>query len=187
MGGYFEGQEFVFLMLVTDKITLPVGFRFYIPDPELKKWKELIKAEKKAGITAKDRTKRPEINPEYPSKQMLGLDLLKKFSQNHPDITVQAVLADALYGNQKFIDEAAIVTHCEQVMSVGCLVENINAETLLDGISHIVNSDDPQKELHKFTNALKNSIPNRLSSKHLIGRDLGRMQPTVSFRYQKAA
>ena len=116
-GGYFEGQEFLFLLLVTEKITVPVRFRFYIPNPELKKWKETVKAEKIAGITAKNRTKRPEINPEYPSKQMLGLDLLKTFSENHPDITVQAVLADALYGNQEFMDGAAKVTNCEQVIS----------------------------------------------------------------------
>ena len=30
---------------------------------------------------------------------------------------MQAVLADALYGNQNFMDEAAMVTHCEQVIS----------------------------------------------------------------------
>ena len=338
-GGYFEGQEFVFLLLVTDKITIPVGFRFYVPNPAIKEWKEIIKAEKKSGITAKNRTKRPEINPEYPSKQMLGLDLLKTFSQNHPDIAVQAVLSDALYGNQKFMDEAAIVTRYEQVisqlrknqlvrycgkniplttyfnriagvvcdlvvrggetkkvtvvsarlrvvshkkkrfvialkyegetdyrfivarnlswrhmdvvrtytlrwlvevfisdrkghggwnalskqhgvegatngvtlsllcdhllllhpsqsaliknkqpgMSVGCLVERINAEALIDGINNIVNSDDPKKELSKFALALEKSIPNRSSSKHLIGRDLGRMEPIASLRYQKAA
>lgn len=107
----------LFFLLVTDKITIPVGFKFYIPNPKLKKWKEIVKAEKNAGITAKNSTKRPEINSEYPSKQMLALDLLKTFSQNHPDITVQTILADALYGNQKFMDEAAAVTRCEQVIS----------------------------------------------------------------------
>jgi hypothetical protein len=338
-GGYFEGQEFIFLLLVTDKITIPVGFRFYTPNPAIKEWKEIIKAEKKAGIAAKNRTKHPEINPQYPSKQMIGLELLKTFSQNHPDITVQAVLADALYGNQKFMDEAAMVTRCGQVisqlrknqlvrycgkniplttyfnrtqgvicdlivrggetkkvtvlsarlcvvshkkkrfvialkyedetdyrfivardlswrhmdvmrtytlrwlvevfiadwkahggwntlskqqgddsatngvtlsllcdhllilhplqsnqiknkqpgMSVGCLVERINVEALLDGVNHIVKSQDPTMELKKFSEALENSIPNRGSSKHLVGRDLGRMEATPSLRYQKAA
>ena len=72
-------------------------------------------------------------------------------------------------------------------MSVGCLVERINAEALIDGINNIVNSEDPKKELNKFAMALENSIPNRSSSKHLIGRDLGRMEPSASLRYQKAA
>jgi len=72
-------------------------------------------------------------------------------------------------------------------MSVGCLVERVNSEALIDGVSHIVNSDEPKKELNKFAIALENSIPNRSSSKHLVGRDLGRMESTPSLRYQKAA
>jgi len=338
-GGYFQGQEFIFLLLVTDKITIPVGFKFYVPNPAIKKWKEVIKSQKKAGISAKERDKHPPFDPRYPSKQMLGLELLKAFSQNHAEITVQAVLADALYGNKVFIDTAAEVTGCSQVisqlrknqlvrycgknislstyfsrtagvatdlvvrggetkkvtllsarlhikshgkkrfvvalkyegetgyrfivasdlswrhkdvvqtytlrwlvevfiadwkahggwnklskqqgvdgatngvtlsllcdhllilhplqsnriknkqpgMSVGCLVERINAEALLDGVNHIVSSDAPKIALKKFAEALENSIPNRDSSKHLIGRDLGRMEPTPSLKYQKAA
>jgi hypothetical protein len=338
-GGYFEGQEFVFLLLVTDKITIPIGFRFYVPNPAIRKWKETMKAQKKAGIPAKNREKYPPMDPKYPSKQMLGLELLKMFSQNHSDVIVQAVLADALYGNQEFMDTASQLTHCTQVisqlrtnqlvryrgknislntyfsrtagvtadlvvrggktkkvtvlaarlhvkshkkkrfiialkyegemdyrfivasdlswrhmdvvrtytlrwlvevfiadwkahggwnklskqqgvdsatngvtlsllcdhllilhplqsaliknkqpgMSVGCLVERINAEALLDGVNHIVNAEDPAMELRKFSEALENSMPNYKSSKHLAGRDLGRMEPTPSLRYQKAA
>ena len=109
-GGWFNGQEFVFLIFVTDMITIPVGFHFYIPDPALKKWKETIKAQKKAGIPAKVRAKRPEPNPDYPSKQMLALDLLTTFAKNHPEIKIQSVLADALYGNAYFMDEASKAT-----------------------------------------------------------------------------
>ena len=32
-GGYIMGQSLVFLVLVTPKITLPVGFAFHMPDP----------------------------------------------------------------------------------------------------------------------------------------------------------
>lgn len=39
-GGYMLGQDVVFLYLVTEKISLPVGFKFYAPDPLLKKWQE---------------------------------------------------------------------------------------------------------------------------------------------------
>ena len=35
-GGYFLGQNIVFLVLVSDEITIPVGFKFYEPDPELR-------------------------------------------------------------------------------------------------------------------------------------------------------
>ena len=338
-GGYFNGQEFVFLMFVTEKITIPVGFKFYVPNPAVKKWKETVKMQKIAGIPAKNRDKKPQPDLNYPSKQILGLELLKTFCENNPEIIIQATLADALYGNQKFIDTAAQITKCTQVisqlrsnqlvrycgkniplityfsrtsgverdlivrggevkkvtvlparlivkshgkkrfvvalkyesetdyrfivakdltwrhmdvvrtytlrwlvevfiadwkahggwnklskqqgvdsatqgvtlsllcdhllilhpsqsaliknkqppMTVGCLVERINAEALLDGVGHIVNSNDPKKELNKFTLALENTISNRISTKHLIGKNLGRMEPSVSLRYQKAA
>ena len=37
-GGYRWGQRLVFLVLVTPKISIPVGFAFYQPAPELSAW-----------------------------------------------------------------------------------------------------------------------------------------------------
>jgi hypothetical protein len=37
-GGYIWGQSLVFLVLVTPKISIPVGFAFYQPAPELSAW-----------------------------------------------------------------------------------------------------------------------------------------------------
>ena len=116
-GGWFNGQEFIFLILVTNTLTIPVGFRFYIPDPALKEWKKINKTEKKAGVAAKDRTKRPEPNPTFPSKQALALEMLGAFAKNQPGIKIQAILADALYGNAYFMDKAAKVSTCKQVIS----------------------------------------------------------------------
>ncbi len=116
-GGWFNGQEFIFLILVTDTLTLPVGFRFYNPDPSIKAWRKTRKGQIKAGIPVKERAKKPKLNPAYPSKQTIALQLLEEFSKNHPNITVQSVLADALYGNAKFMDQAANVTSCSQVIS----------------------------------------------------------------------
>ena len=338
-GGWFNGQEFIFLILVTGLVTIPVGFRFYTPDPALKAWKKTNKDQKKAGIPAKDRTRRPEPNPAYPSKQALALELLETFSKNHLGVRVQAVLADALYGNAHFMDEAAKLTSCTQVISqlrknqlvrsreknipltvyfsrsagvvttliirggkantvtmlaarlvvkahgkkrfiialkyegeadyrfivatdltwrhkdvaqaytlrwlvevfiqdwkghggwntlskqhgvdgatngvtlsllcdhllllhplqsarlknkqpgmpVGCLIEHINAAALIDGVSHIVNAEEPKKEFDKFKVLMQESLPDRASTKHLAGRDLGRMEPTPSLQYQRAA
>ena len=39
-GGYFNGQTVVVLFLITPKVSLPVGFRFYRPDPALTAWKK---------------------------------------------------------------------------------------------------------------------------------------------------
>ena len=58
-------------------------------------------------MPVKDRTKQPEPNPAYPSKQALALELLETFSKNHPNLRVQAVLADALYGHADFMDETS--------------------------------------------------------------------------------
>lgn len=338
-GGWFNGQEFIFLILVTGLVTIPVGFRFYTPDPALKAWRKANKDQKNAGVPAKERTKRPEPNPAYPSKQALALELLENFSKNHPSIRVQAVLADALYGNAHFMDEAAKLTSCAQVISqlrknqlvrsrgknipltvyfsrsagvvttliirggkantvtmlaarlvvnahgkkrfiialkyegetdyrfivatdltwrykdvaqaytlrwlvevfiqdwkghggwntlskqhgvdgatngvtlsllcdhllllhplqsarlknkqpgmpVGCLIEHINEAALIDGVSHIVNAEEPKKEFAKFKKLMEESLPDRSSAKHLAGRDLGRMESTPSLQYQKAA
>jgi hypothetical protein len=337
-GGWFNGQEFIFLILVTGLVTIPVGFRFYTPDPALKAWRKLNKDQKKAGIAAKYRTKRPEPNPNYPSKQLLALELLETFAKNHPGVQVQTVLADALYGSADFMNKAAKVTSCTQVISqlrknqlvrsrgkkiplttyfsrsagiettliirggkekkvillaarifvkshgkrrfvialkyegetdyrfivatdltwrhkdvvqaytlrwlvevfiqdwkehggwnalskqhgedgamqgvtlsllcdhllllhplqsarlknkqpgmpVGCLIEHINAAALIDGINHIVNAEEPKEEFDKFKQLMEKSLPNRSSTKHLAGQDLGRMEPTPSLRYQKA-
>lgn len=337
-GGWFNGQEFIFLILVAGTVTFPVGFRFYTPDPALKAWRKINKEEKKAGIAVRERTKQPEPNPKYPSKKTLALELLEEFAKHHPEIKIQAVLADALYGNAHFMDEASKVTSCNQVISqlrknqlvrsrgkntpltayfsrntgvkttltirggdekkvtmlaarlvvkshgkkrfvvalkyegetdyrfivatdltwrhrdvaqtytlrwlievfiqdwkghggwntlskqhgvdgatrgvtlsllcdhmlllhplqsarlknkqpgmpVGCLIEHINAAALIDGISHIVNAEEPKIEFDKFKKVLEESLPDRSSTKHLAGRDLGRMETTPSLRYQAA-
>ena len=53
-GGYIMGQSLVFLVLITPKITIPVGFDFYVPDPELSAWrKEDKRLRKNFCLTAK--------------------------------------------------------------------------------------------------------------------------------------
>ena len=42
-GGYINGQNIVLLLLVTEKVSLPVGFAVYQPDPEKQAW---VKADK---------------------------------------------------------------------------------------------------------------------------------------------
>lgn len=58
-GGYFNGQNMVFLVIVTDKITIPCGFAFYQPDPGLKKWEKQDKELKKEGVKKPQRPKKP--------------------------------------------------------------------------------------------------------------------------------
>jgi len=116
-GGFLSGQNLVFLLLVSDTITIPVGFAFYRPDPVRTAWTKENKALKKKGIPKKERPSEPTKNLAYPTKVELALRLLKEFKQWHPTVVVKAVLADALYGAAKFVDPASAIFGDNQVVS----------------------------------------------------------------------
>ena len=52
-GGYINGQNVVFLLLVCEKITLPVGFYFHEPDPKKIAWRKEDARLRKQGIEKK--------------------------------------------------------------------------------------------------------------------------------------
>ena len=116
-GGYVNGQTVVLLLLVTDSITFPVGFKFYMPDPVQTAWKKEDKKLRKKGVPKEKRPVSPDPDPEYPTKQSLALELLKEFKQNHPEISVQCLLADALYGTGDFMDKGCSILGTSQVIS----------------------------------------------------------------------
>ncbi len=116
-GGYIRGQSLIFLLLITPKVTIPVGFVFYMPDAALTAWNREDKRLKQAGVAAKDRPPKPPQNPSYPTKQELALALLKQFRDAHPLIRVKCVLADALYGTGKFLKKASKLFGGVQVIS----------------------------------------------------------------------
>jgi hypothetical protein len=106
-GGFLRGQSLIFLLLITPKVTIPVGFVFYLPDPALTAWNQENKRLKQAGVPAKERPPKPPLNPSYPTKQELALGLLQHFRDAHPSIRVKCVLADALYGTGNFLKKAS--------------------------------------------------------------------------------
>ena len=116
-GGYLWGQSLVFLVLVTPKISIPVGFTFYQPAPELSAWYKQEKALKKQGVPKPHRPPKPPPNPLYPTKQHLALRLLALFKMAHPDIRVHCIAADALYGTAPFVDSASALFGGVQVIS----------------------------------------------------------------------
>lgn len=105
-GGYINGQCLVLLVLVTPVITIPVGFAFYMPDPNLREWKKEEERLKKLGVPKKERPGEPIRDKRYPTKQELALRLLDNFKVSHPNVAIKAVLADALYGTREFLDGA---------------------------------------------------------------------------------
>lgn len=116
-GGYVNGQTVVLLLLVTKSVTFPVGFGFYMPDPVLTAWRKEDKRLRKAGITKKDRPAEPERDSRYPTKTQLALCLLREFKAAHGDIKINAILADALYGEASFMDAASQIFGGTQVIS----------------------------------------------------------------------
>ena len=116
-GGYLWGQSLVFLILVTPKISLPVGVVFSQPAPELSAWYKTDKSLKKQGIPPKQRPRKPAPNPQYPTKEQLALRFLASFKAHHPAVRIHAVMADALYGTATFVDGASPLFNGVQVLS----------------------------------------------------------------------
>lgn len=123
-GGYFNGQCLVFLVWVTPKRTVPVGFRFHEPDPERSAWRREDRRLKRAGVRKADRPAVPAPNPAYPGKAEQALDLIGAFRRHHPGIRVKAVVADAGFGTQGFLDGASRL--CGHVQAVSQLRNNQN-------------------------------------------------------------
>lgn len=97
---------------MTDRVTLPVGFRGYRPDPVLRARRKANRRPKRKGVP---RDQRPAPNPAYPTKQALALALVDTFTQQFPDLAIQATLADALYGTGDFMDQVQGVTGAQVI------------------------------------------------------------------------
>ncbi len=115
--GSVRGQEVVFLVLVTASFTIIVGYEFYHPDPAYTQWAKEDNRLKKQKVPKKERPKKPEKNPDYPTKQEIALKLLKQFSNWCPFIKVKAVLADCLYGKAVFMEQVNVIFTETQVVS----------------------------------------------------------------------
>jgi hypothetical protein len=116
-GGYLHGQSIVLLLLVTCKVTLPVGVEFYMPDPALTAWNKEDKRLRKQGTPTTLRPRKPKKNPAYPTKLELALGVLEAFHTAFPDLVIQAIVADALYGSRAFMNKASSMFKGVQVIS----------------------------------------------------------------------
>lgn len=115
--GYFKGQNMALLLLITEKVTIPVGFYFYEPDPALTEWKKNDEKLHSAGVPKKDRPEEPKRNPLYPSKSQIGITLIKEFKAYFPSIKINAIIADAFYGSKYFFTGVKNVYPKTQIIS----------------------------------------------------------------------
>jgi len=116
--GYFNGQTIVFLLLVTPKITIPVGFAFYCPDPKKKAWEKNDKRLKSQGITKKRRPPEPAKDPNYPTKRELSSKLISEFKTFHHEICIKAALGDNHYGTDSYMTDVENCLNCQVVSSL---------------------------------------------------------------------
>jgi hypothetical protein len=73
-------------------------------------------------------------------------------------------------------------------LTVGCLRRKTNVESLFLFISEILDSEEPREELDKKMSIMQDNLLNfEKSKKHMVGSLLGRMEPTESLKYKKAA
>lgn len=103
--GYKNGQQLVFIVLVTEKVTFPVGYVFYEADPAITKWKRQEKKLIAQGVDKKERPKRPKASEGHRSMTQLGATLVKDFKDSFPEFKIKTILADALYGSNSFFED----------------------------------------------------------------------------------
>lgn len=115
--GFFSGQNIIFLLLVAESLTIPVGFFFYEPDPAISAWKKEDRRLRKKGVAKQYRPQRPGRHPNYPTKIELGLKLLTEFVKNFSLIRIKATIADTFYGSAEFFCGAVEITKQPQVIS----------------------------------------------------------------------
>ena len=68
--------------------------------------------------------------------------------------------------------------------TVGSLRANVQVECLVDVIDDLVSSGAPQDQRTRFTNALHEVFAFGRSKKHMIQRQLGRLESTPSLKYR---
>lgn len=106
-GGFINAQNLVLLVLVTKKITIPVGFEFYRPDPKQKLWRKNDKILKEKGILKKNRPIQPERDPAFPTKKKIAATLLRRFKYYHHRINIKSIDADNAYLSNEMRVECA--------------------------------------------------------------------------------
>src|SRR5262249_23176955 len=68
--------------------------------------------------------------------------------------------------------------------TVGSLRASVQVECLVAVIDELVSSDNPQEKLKRFTQALHEVFAFECSKKHMIQRQLGRLEPTPCLKYR---
>jgi len=103
--GFIKLQNIVILLYVTNKLTIPVGFRFFAPDPEWVKWRQEDMRLRKLKVKKSERPKKPLRNSNYSTRNELAIELVTEFQTFYPRVNAEAFLVDAGYCPRTMIKE----------------------------------------------------------------------------------
>jgi hypothetical protein len=182
--GYIMGQELVILVLVTKIVTLPVAFEFYRPDPAQKAWKENDDALRERGIKRVNRPAKPPRDKKYPTKQGLGIRLLRQFRYfTASSFRVTSVLADAAYMSRYWLIE------CRKVFAMVQIISQLRANQIVRAggkpevsvLEYFKSARSQQIEV-----SLRGLPPRKvtMASARLFVRSLGRKILIVALKYE---
>jgi hypothetical protein len=98
----------------------------------------------------------------------------------------QSVILSLLVDHSLFLppDQQRQLKNNLPAYTVGSLRANGQVACLVDVIDDLVSSDYPQEKLKRFTQALHEVLAFGRSKKHMIQRQLGRLEPTPSLKYR---
>jgi hypothetical protein len=83
--------------------------------------------------------------------------------------------------------ESTGITDCLPAYTVGSLQRAIQMEALLVGVKQIVNTSNPAKQLTLLAQSVKDFFVLQPSTKHMSGKDLGRLETTPSLKHRALA
>ncbi len=103
--------------------------------------------------------------------------------------STQGVILSLLCDHMLFLhpEQSTRLKNKQPGLPVGCLTERMRTDALVDTIAEVVRSEDPQSSLEQLSAGLRDVLPDRKSTKHMAGLDLGRMEATPSLKYKAAA
>ena len=84
-------------------------------------------------------------------------------------------------------DQTARIENQQPASTVGSLISRVKMDSLITIIRQLVVADEPEKRLQQLTQQLEAQFQLKPSDKHMVHRDLGRMEPTPSLKYRAAA
>ena len=97
-----------------------------------------------------------------------------------------SVILSLLVDHSLFVhpDQQNQLTNNLPAYTGGSLRANVQVECLVQVIDDLVSSDHPQEKLKRFTQALHEVFAFGRSKKHMIQRQLGRLEPTPFLKYR---